>query len=63
PASELPTQEPPLIEEPDDQELEPPQQVENPQPNSECVVKEANPSEKGMEFLFCACVGGGPCFH
>ncbi|WVZ58850.1 hypothetical protein U9M48_009076 [Paspalum notatum var. saurae] len=27
------------------------------------TAEEANPSEEGMEFLFCACVGGGACYH
>ncbi|WVZ89653.1 LOW QUALITY PROTEIN: hypothetical protein U9M48_036032 [Paspalum notatum var. saurae] len=49
PASELPTQEQPLIEEPDDHEQEPPQQEENPQQCSECVTEEANPSEEGRQ--------------
>ncbi|WVZ83593.1 hypothetical protein U9M48_030724 [Paspalum notatum var. saurae] len=57
PANEELPQEQPLIEEPEDE------QVENPQPNSECIVEDANPNEEGTEFLFCACVGGGPCHH
>jgi len=48
-ANELPTQEQPLIEEPDDQEQESPQQEENPQQSSECVTEEANPSKEGRQ--------------
>ncbi|WVZ76577.1 hypothetical protein U9M48_024542 [Paspalum notatum var. saurae] len=63
PASELPTQEQPLIEEPDDQEQESQQQQESSLPTSDLTVETANPTDEGMEFLFCACVGGGPCHN
>ncbi|WVZ59366.1 hypothetical protein U9M48_009517 [Paspalum notatum var. saurae] len=56
------TQEQPLIEEPEDQEPDP-QPEEYPQAAPDFASEEANPSEEGMEFLFCACVGGGACYH
>ncbi|WVZ97986.1 hypothetical protein U9M48_043481 [Paspalum notatum var. saurae] len=48
------TQEQPLIEEPEDQEPDP-QSEEYPQAAPDFASEEANPSEEGMEFLFCAC--------
>ncbi|WVZ70653.1 hypothetical protein U9M48_019298 [Paspalum notatum var. saurae] len=50
-------QEQPLIEEPEEEQ-------EDQQPTTDPAVEETNPSEEeGTEFLFCACVGGGPCPH
>ncbi|WVZ84545.1 hypothetical protein U9M48_031570 [Paspalum notatum var. saurae] len=50
-------QEQPLIEEPEEEQ-------ENQQPTVDPAAKETNPNEEeGAEFLFCACVGGGPCPH
>ncbi|WVZ83601.1 hypothetical protein U9M48_030732 [Paspalum notatum var. saurae] len=56
------TPEQPLIEEPEDQEPDP-QPEEYPQAAPDFASEEANPSEEGMEFLFCACVRGGACYH
>ncbi|WVZ71359.1 hypothetical protein U9M48_019952, partial [Paspalum notatum var. saurae] len=55
------TQEQPLIEEPEDQEPDP--QQEDQQQAADFAPEETDPSEEGMEFLFCACVGGGACYH
>ncbi|WVZ87887.1 hypothetical protein U9M48_034462 [Paspalum notatum var. saurae] len=54
-------QQQPLIEEPEDPEPDPPHEDQHPAADS--VPEETDPSEEGMEFLFCACVGGGACYH
>ncbi|WVZ88836.1 hypothetical protein U9M48_035306 [Paspalum notatum var. saurae] len=55
------TQEQPLIEEPEDPEPYP--QREDLQQAADSAPDDTDPSKKGMEFLFCACVGGGACYH
>ncbi|WVZ76288.1 hypothetical protein U9M48_043117, partial [Paspalum notatum var. saurae] len=55
------TQEQPLVEEPEDPEPYP--QQEDLQQAADSAPDDTNPSEEGMEFLFCACVGGGACYH
>ncbi|WVZ62754.1 hypothetical protein U9M48_012460, partial [Paspalum notatum var. saurae] len=45
-----------VVEEPEDQEMNP-EQEEYPPAAPDFATEEANPSEEGMEFLFCACVG------
>ncbi|WVZ52482.1 hypothetical protein U9M48_003536, partial [Paspalum notatum var. saurae] len=47
------TQEQLLIEEPEDQEPDPKQ--EDQQQAADFAPEETDPSEEGMEFLFCAC--------
>jgi len=49
PASELPTQEQPLIEEPDDQEQESQPQEESSLPTSDFTVELADPTEEGRQ--------------
>ncbi|WVZ51673.1 hypothetical protein U9M48_002789 [Paspalum notatum var. saurae] len=73
PGVEEQTQEQPLIEEPEDPEPYP--QQEDLQQATDSAPDDTNPSEEeplavlalapilGMEFLFCACVGGGACYH
>ncbi|WVZ75730.1 hypothetical protein U9M48_023763, partial [Paspalum notatum var. saurae] len=55
------TQEQPLIEEPEDPEPYPRQ--EDLRRAADSAPDDTDPSEEGMEFLFCACVGGGACYH
>ncbi|WVZ92637.1 hypothetical protein U9M48_038686 [Paspalum notatum var. saurae] len=55
------TQEQPPIEEPEDQEPDP--QQEDQQQAADFAPEETDPSEEGMEFLFCVCVGGGAYYH
>ncbi|WVZ76028.1 hypothetical protein U9M48_024033, partial [Paspalum notatum var. saurae] len=61
------TQEQPLVEEPEDQEPDP--QQEDQQQAADFAPEETDLSEEAkdqltsMEFLFCACVGGGTCYH
>ncbi|WVZ84220.1 hypothetical protein U9M48_031274 [Paspalum notatum var. saurae] len=55
-------QEIPVIEEPRRPGTEL-QQEEYPQAAPDFTADDTDPSEEGMEFLFCACVGGGACYH
>ncbi|WVZ83631.1 hypothetical protein U9M48_030759, partial [Paspalum notatum var. saurae] len=55
------TQEQPPIEEPEDPEPYP--QRRGSPAAADSAPDDTNPSEEGMEFLFCACVGGGACYH
>ncbi|WVZ83835.1 hypothetical protein U9M48_030933, partial [Paspalum notatum var. saurae] len=55
------TQEQPPVEEPEDPEPYP--QQEDLRQAADSAPDDTNPSEEGMEFLFCACVGGGACYH
>ena len=48
-ASELPTQEQPLIEEPDDQEQVSQQQEESSLPTSDLTIETADPTEEGRQ--------------
>ncbi|WVZ85957.1 hypothetical protein U9M48_032812 [Paspalum notatum var. saurae] len=61
PGVEEQTQEQTLIEEPEDPEPYP--QQEDLQQAADSAPDDTDPSEEGMEFLFCACVGGGACYH
>ncbi|WVZ73673.1 hypothetical protein U9M48_021955 [Paspalum notatum var. saurae] len=51
----------PPIEEPEDPEPYP--QQEDLQQAADSAPDDTDPSEEGIEFLFCACVGGGACYH
>ncbi|WVZ95416.1 hypothetical protein U9M48_041184 [Paspalum notatum var. saurae] len=51
----------PLIEEPEDPEPYP--QQEDLRQAADSAPDDTDPSEEVMEFLFCACVGGGACYH
>ncbi|WVZ53039.1 hypothetical protein U9M48_004030 [Paspalum notatum var. saurae] len=51
----------PAIEEPEDRSRI--RKEEDLRQAADSAPDDTNPSEEGMEFLFCACVGGGACYH